>query len=185
MIKGYLSNLVYFILQSWVGKVPEYPHPVASSISSRILVELGMVTAIMAAAAAVVGGFLAGAVLAAAKFVFNTTVYFVWPIVLPLLKLSLGIIYGILETIWNRFADGFYEGGIFYRLKSFYTMAGFAASLEVLKPVGALVLLMVLIIRFTMSSKPRNFRKWVIHSFFSIYFINLSSLSFNFFFFFF
>ncbi|RVX00769.1 putative inactive ATP-dependent zinc metalloprotease FTSHI 1, chloroplastic [Vitis vinifera] len=46
---------------SWVGKLPEFPHPVASSISSRMMVELGMVTAVMAAAAVVVGGFLASA----------------------------------------------------------------------------------------------------------------------------
>ncbi|KAK6158444.1 hypothetical protein DH2020_005758 [Rehmannia glutinosa] len=41
----------------WVGKLPDYPHPVASKISSRMMVELGVLTAAMVAAAVVVGGF--------------------------------------------------------------------------------------------------------------------------------
>ncbi|PPS06884.1 hypothetical protein GOBAR_AA13767 [Gossypium barbadense] len=54
-------------MTSWVGKIPEYPHPVASSISSRVMVELGMVTAVITAAAVLVVGFLAAAALSNGK----------------------------------------------------------------------------------------------------------------------
>ncbi|XVF12947.1 hypothetical protein REPUB_Repub08aG0164200 [Reevesia pubescens] len=147
-------------MTSWVGKVPEYPHPVASSISSRVMVELGMVTAVMAAAAVVVGGFLAAAVFAVTSFVFVTTVYVVWPIAKPFVKLFLGIIFSILERVWDNLVDVFSEGGIFSKLFEFYTFGGVSASFEMLKPITVVLLTMVLLVRFTLSRRPKNFRKW-------------------------
>ncbi|XP_059645162.1 probable inactive ATP-dependent zinc metalloprotease FTSHI 1, chloroplastic [Cornus florida] len=145
---------------SWVGKSPEYPHPVASSISSRMMVELGMVTAVMAAAAAIVGGFLASAVFAMTSFIFATVVYVVWPMAKPFFKLFFGIVFGILERVWENFADIFGDGGIFSKLYEVYTFGGVSASLEMLKPIMAVFLTMVLLVRFTLSRRPKNFRKW-------------------------
>ncbi|PKI77898.1 hypothetical protein CRG98_001690, partial [Punica granatum] len=145
---------------SWVGKLPEYPHPVASSISSRMMVELGMVTAVMAAAAVIVGGFLASAVFAVTSFVFVSTVYVAWPIAKPFLKLFLGLIFGILERVWDNLVDIFSDGGIFSKLYEFYTFGGVSASLEMLKPITLVLLTMVLLVRFTLSRRPKNFRKW-------------------------
>lgn len=147
-------------MTSWVGKVPEYPHPVASSISSRMMVELGMVTAVMVAAAVVVGGLLASALFAITSFVFVTTSYVVWPIAKPFIKLFLGLISGILERFWDNIVDFFGDGGIFSKLYEFYTFGGVSASLEMLKPIMLVVLTMVLLVRFTLSRRPKNFRKW-------------------------
>ncbi|XP_031280931.1 probable inactive ATP-dependent zinc metalloprotease FTSHI 1, chloroplastic [Pistacia vera] len=147
-------------MTSWVGKLPEYPHPVASSISSRMMVELGMVTAIIAAAAAVVGGFLASAVFAATSFIFATTVYVVWPIVKPFVNLFLGLISRILERVQENLFDLSSEGGIFTRLSDLYSYGGVSASLEMLKPIILVLLTMVLLVRFTLSRRPKNFRKW-------------------------
>lgn len=153
---------MYLSLQSWVGRLPEYPHPVASSISSRMMVELGMVTAVMAAAAVMVGGFLASAVFAVTSFIFATTVYVAWPIAKPFLKLFLGLISGILERIWDNLVDIFSDGGVFSKIYEFYTFGGVSASLEMLKPITLVLLTMVLLVRFTLSRRPKNFRKWVI-----------------------
>ncbi|KAJ0106240.1 hypothetical protein Patl1_17504 [Pistacia atlantica] len=147
-------------MTSWVGKLPEYPHPVASSISSRMMVELGMVTAIIAAAAAVVGGFLASAVFAATSFIFATTVYVVWPIVKPFVNLFLGLISSILERVQENLFDLSSEGGIFTRLSDLYSYGGVSASLEMLKPIILVLFTMVLLVRFTLSRRPKNFRKW-------------------------
>ncbi|KAI4326809.1 hypothetical protein L6164_019340 [Bauhinia variegata] len=145
---------------SLVGKLPEYPHPVASSISSRMMVELAMVTGVVAAAAVVVGGFLASALFAVTSFIFVTSVYVVWPMVKPVLKLFFGVVFGILERIWDNVFDFFSDGGIFFKLYQFYTYGGVSASLEVLKPIMLVVLTMVLLVRFTLSRRPKNFRKW-------------------------
>ncbi|KAK6947929.1 ATPase, AAA-type, core [Dillenia turbinata] len=145
---------------SWIGKLPEYPHPIASSISSRMMVEFGMVTVAMVAAAVVVGGFLASAVFAATSFVFVTTVYIAWPLVRPFIKLFFGLSFGILERIWVYIVDLFSDGGIFSKLSEFYTFGGVSASLEMLKPIMVVLLTMVLLVRFTLSRRPKNFRKW-------------------------
>ncbi|KAM7278791.1 hypothetical protein ACFE04_005925 [Oxalis oulophora] len=147
-------------MMSMVGKMPESPNPVASSISSRVMVELGMLTAVMAAAAVVVGGFLASALFAVTSFAFVTTVYVVWPIVKPFLNLFLGIIFGILERFWDNVVDVFTDGGFFSKLYEYYTFGGLSSSLEMLKPISLVVLTMVVLIRFTLSRRPKNFRKW-------------------------
>lgn len=155
------SSMSVFVLQSWVGKLPDYPHPVASSISSRMMVELGMVTAVMAAAAAIVGGFLASAVFAVTSFIFAATVYVVWPIVKPFVNLILGVVSGIFERVQENLVDLSSEGGIFTRLSDLYSYGGISASLEVLKPIILVLVIMVLLVRFTLSRRPKNFRKWV------------------------
>lgn len=125
------------------------------------MVELGVVTALMAAAAVVVGGFLASAVFAVSSFVFVSTVYVVWPIVKPFIRFFLGLIFGILERVWENIVDFFSDGGIFSKLYEFYTFGGVSASLEMLKPISIVLLTMVLLVRFTLSRRPKNFRKWV------------------------
>lgn len=148
------------MMTSWVGKVTDFPNPVASSISSRVMVELGMVSAVIAAAAAVVGGFLASAVFAVTSFAFVTTVYVVWPIVKPFLKLFIGVFVGAIERSWEYIADVLADGGIFSRISDFYTFGGMSSSVEMLKPILLVVMTMVLLVRFTLSRRPKNFRKW-------------------------
>ncbi|KAK7251442.1 hypothetical protein RIF29_34641 [Crotalaria pallida] len=145
---------------SWVGKLPEYPHPVASSISSRMVVELTVLTVIVGLAAILVGGFLAAAVFAATSLVFVTTVHIAWPIAKPFLKLFFGIVFAILERLWDGIVDFFSYGGIFSKFYEIYTFGGISASLQALKPIMFVVVTMVLLIRFTLSRRPKNFRKW-------------------------
>jgi ATP-dependent metalloprotease FtsH len=119
-----------------------------------------MVTAVIAAAAVVVGGFLASAVFAVTSFAFVTTVYVVWPIAKPFLKLFVGVFLGVLEKSWDYIVDVLADGGIFSRISDFYTFGGVASSLEMLKPILLVVMTMVLLVRFTLSRRPKNFRKW-------------------------
>ncbi|KAF6140822.1 hypothetical protein GIB67_042235 [Kingdonia uniflora] len=144
---------------SYVG-TPEYPHPVASSISSRMIVELGVLTALMVSAAAVVGGFLASAVFTVTTFLYGVAVYVVLPLARPIFKLTLGLISGILERIWDNLIDIFSDGGFFSKLNQLYTFGGVSASLEMAKPIMLVFFTMVLLIRFTLSRRPKNFKKW-------------------------
>lgn len=131
------------------------------------MVELGVLTAAMAAAAVVVGGFLASAVFAVTSFVFATAVYVIWPVTKPFIKLFLGLIFGILERVWENLADFLGDGGITSKLYEVYTFGGVSASIEMLKPIMLVFLTMLLLVRFTLSRRPKNFRKWVsIASFF-------------------
>ncbi|CAL9187199.1 probable inactive ATP-dependent zinc metalloprotease FTSHI 1, chloroplastic isoform X2 [Musa acuminata AAA Group] len=145
---------------SYVGKSLEYPHPVASSISSRVMVELAMATALIAAAAAVIVGFVASAAFAITSFLYAATIYFVWPLSRPFVKLVLGIVSSIAERMWENVVDIFSEGGFFSKIYEFYTFGGVSASLVMLKPIMLVLITMVLLVRFTLSRRPKNFRKW-------------------------
>lgn len=153
---------IKFHVQSSISKLHEYPHPVASSITSRFLVELGMVTAVIAAAAAVIAGFAASAAFAVTSFLYAATAYVIWPLSKPVMKLALGIISSIAERIWENILDLFTEGGFFSRMYGFYTYGGVSASLQMLKPIMLVLVTMVLLVRFTLSRRPKNYRKWVI-----------------------
>lgn len=122
-------------------------------------------TVVMATVAVVIGGFLASAAFAVTAFIFTATTYVVWPIIRPLAKLFLGIVFGILERVWDNLVDIFSDGGIFSKLYEFYTFGGLSASLEMMKPITLVLLTMVLLVRFTLSRRPKNFRKWVMSLF--------------------
>ncbi|KAK1302473.1 ATP-dependent zinc metalloprotease FtsH [Acorus calamus] len=144
----------------YVGKLPQYPQPIASSISSRVMVELGMVTALIAASTAVIGGLVASAAFAATSFLYTVTVYVVWPVSKPFVKIALGIVYNIAERIWDYTGDIFGEGGLSTKFSEFYKYGGVSASLEMLKPIMLVLVIMVLLVRFTLSRRPKNFKKW-------------------------
>lgn len=149
-------------MQSYVRKLFDYPHPVASSISSRIMVELAMVTSLIVAAAALMGSFMASAVFAVSSFVFATVTYIVWPLFRPLFNLILGMVTGVAERFWDYIVDLFADGRITAKFYEIYTFGGVSASLEMLKPIVLVLLIMVLLVRFTLSRRPKNFRKWVL-----------------------
>lgn len=151
-------------MQSYVGKLPEYPHPVASSISSRVMVELGMITALIAAAGALVAGFMAAAVFAATSFLYAITFYVAWPLARPFFKLALGILSNISEKIGEYFFDMSGEGGSFSKIHELYTFGGISANLKILQPIVLVLVTMVFLLRFTLSRRPKNFRKWVVPS---------------------
>ncbi|PIA34763.1 hypothetical protein AQUCO_03700199v1 [Aquilegia coerulea] len=145
---------------SYVGKLPQYPHPVASSISSRMMVELGMLTAFMVAAAVIVGGFLASAVFAVTSLVFFAIVKVAWPLAEPILNLGFSLISFILDRIGDILNFIFSGGGMFSNFSDFYTFGGLSASLELFTPIALVFGTMVFLIRFTLSRRPKNFRKW-------------------------
>ncbi|KAI0516063.1 hypothetical protein KFK09_008735 [Dendrobium nobile] len=147
-------------MMSYVGKLEEYPHPVASSISCRIMVEFGMLTALMAAFAVVIAGFMASAAFAVTSFFYAATVYVLWPLVRPFLMLALGIFSNVAEWIWEYIIDMYSDGGFLSKIYELYTFGGVSASLEVLKPILLVFVTMVLLVRFTLSRRPKNFRKW-------------------------
>ncbi|KAL0329935.1 UNVERIFIED_CONTAM: putative inactive ATP-dependent zinc metalloprotease FTSHI 1, chloroplastic [Sesamum radiatum] len=107
-----------------------------------------------------VGGFLASAVFAVTSFVFAVAAYVVWPVVKPFLKLILGLIFGALERIWENLADFLGDEGLRSKLYEVYAFGGVSASIEMLKPILLVFLTMVLLVRFTLSRRPKNFRKW-------------------------
>ncbi|KAD5802747.1 hypothetical protein E3N88_14107 [Mikania micrantha] len=143
------------------GKVPQYPNPVASSsISSRVMVELGAVTAAIAAAAVVVGGFLASAAFAVTSFIYVGTVYAIWPIAKSFLTVPLEVVVGVLERMGDVILDMFIYGGISSKFYELYTFGIFSSAFKIARPMLLVGVCMVILLRFTLSRRPKNFRKW-------------------------
>ncbi|RAL50987.1 hypothetical protein DM860_005343 [Cuscuta australis] len=144
---------------SYVGRLPEHCLPVASKISTRLIGQLGMLTALMTLAAVIAYGFLASALLAMTSFACVVAVYVVWPVAKPFVKFFSGIIFDVLERVWDKIYDAF-AVGVFAKLHQLYTFGGISASLRLLKPILFVFITMVLLVRFTLSRRPKNFRKW-------------------------
>ncbi|XP_071730660.1 probable inactive ATP-dependent zinc metalloprotease FTSHI 1, chloroplastic isoform X2 [Rutidosis leptorrhynchoides] len=143
-----------------VGNVPQYPNPVASAISSRLMVELGAITAATAAAAVVVGGFLASAAFAATSFVYVGTTYVIWPIAKSFLTVPLEVLVGVLERMGDVILDMFIYGGITSKFSELYSFGVFSSAFKIARPMLLVVVCMVILLRFTLSRRPKNFRKW-------------------------
>lgn len=144
--------------------MPQYPNPVASTISSRLLVELGSVTAAIAAAAVVVGGFLASAAVAVTSFVYVGTVYAIWPIAKSFLTVPLEVAVGVLERMGDVILDMFIYGGITSKFNEMYSFGIFSSAFKIAGPMLLVGICMVILLRFTLSRRPKNFRKWVRHA---------------------
>ncbi|KAL5052834.1 hypothetical protein RYX36_033516 [Vicia faba] len=147
-------------ITSWVGTMSEYPHPVASFISSRVVAELGAVTVVVGLAAMLVGGFLSAAVFAVTSFIFAVTAYVAWPIAKPFLKVFLGVAVTMMDRVWDRVFDFFMDGGFVSKMYEIFTFGGLSSSVQIMRITLPIVVGMVLLVRFTLSRKPKNFRKW-------------------------
>ncbi|CAK8579351.1 unnamed protein product [Lathyrus sativus] len=147
-------------ITSWVGKVSDYPHPVASSISSRVVAELGAVTAVVGSAAILVGGFLSAAVFVVTSFIFAATSYVVWPLAKPILKIFLGVALSMMDSVRDRVLDLIVDGGLLSKIYELFTFGGLSSTLQILAIALPIGVGMVLLVRFTLSRKPKNFRKW-------------------------
>ncbi|GAB2296512.1 Probable inactive ATP-dependent zinc metalloprotease FTSHI 1, chloroplastic [Dionaea muscipula] len=139
-------------------KLPDYPNPVASSISSRMMIELGMVTAAMAAAALIVGGYLASAVFAVTSLIFVSAVLVVWPVAKSFFSIFLGVILSIVDIVWDNLLDIF--SGVSARIFAFSVAADVSTNLQILSAVMVVFMIMTVLLRFTLSRRSRNIRHW-------------------------
>lgn len=151
-------------LRAWVAKLPEYPHPVASSITGRVIVELGVLTAGIAVAAAVIGGFLASAVYVVTSFLFAVAVNYIWPIFKPFVLSLSSLLYNVLEIIGENivdmFTDVFTTQRIRTKLSEIFIFSGVFASLPLLTLIMGVLLTMCFILRYTISRRPKDFKRW-------------------------
>ncbi|XP_024996528.1 probable inactive ATP-dependent zinc metalloprotease FTSHI 1, chloroplastic [Cynara cardunculus var. scolymus] len=145
---------------AWMEKLPQYPTSVASSISSRLMVELGAVTAAIAAAAVIVGGFLASSAFAVTSFIYAGTVYVIWPMTKSFLTVPLQVLVGVLERVGDVILDMIIYGGISSKLSELYSFGFFSSIFKASRPILVIGLGMVILLRFTLSRRPKNFRKW-------------------------
>ncbi|KAJ3701842.1 hypothetical protein LUZ61_005547 [Rhynchospora tenuis] len=145
---------------SFVRNIPEVRHPVACAVSSRFAVELATLTTIIAAATSLIGTFAASAAFGVVTFFYAIMVRIVWPLARPFVRILANIWTVVLDWAWDLLLDTFGKGGIIKRIYKHYEYGGWSAGLETLKPVAIVFVIMMILVRFTLSRRPKNFRKW-------------------------
>ncbi|GKF77873.1 hypothetical protein Tco_0230343, partial [Tanacetum coccineum] len=111
------------------------------------MVELGEVTAAIAAAVfVVVSGFFASAAFAVA----------------------------IVHVLPSHFSllDLFLYGGISSKFNELYTFGVFSSAFKIARPMLLAGVCMVILLCFSLSRRPKNFRKWLRYVFISFYLIS-------------
>lgn len=151
------------LLTPYIVPPPVMPHPVASSISSRVMIELTMITSVVTAAAFTVGGLLSAMVFAVTGLLAVIAIDFVWPLVFSLLKVVTVLLVSCVEKVWNILVRVVTMGGILGRypeISVFLASGGSWALLQAAFCIVITIMAMTVIMRFTLARKPKDFRKW-------------------------
>lgn len=151
------------LLTPYVVPPSVMPHPVASSISSRVMIELTMITSVVTAAAFMVGGLLSAMVFAVTGLLAVIAIDFVWPLVFSLLKAVSVLFLMCAKEVWNILVTVGSMGGLLGRypkISVFLASGGFWAMLQAAFYIVIIILAMTVLIRFTIVRRPKDFRKW-------------------------
>ncbi|KAL3680757.1 hypothetical protein R1sor_023713 [Riccia sorocarpa] len=148
----------------YVAHLPNAPHPAASSISARLVMEVGVLVSIISATAAVVGSFMARMGLSAMGALRYTVVNIIWPLMLPLLRPVYNLAVTILGGIWNVFvAVVTGQRGPGWLVAEAYRMWKSGVLLSSARTLGAIVFVVVAmaaLAKFTLTRRPKDFTKW-------------------------
>jgi hypothetical protein len=120
-------------LQPYVVPPPVMPHPVASSISSRVMIELTMITSVVTAAAFTVGGLVSAMVFAVTGLLAVIAIDFVWPLAFSLLKVVAVLLLRCVKKAWTILARVGSIGGFLGRYPEasvFLASGGFWALIQ-------------------------------------------------------
>ncbi|GAB2230336.1 hypothetical protein Drorol1_Dr00014598 [Drosera rotundifolia] len=156
---------------SLTGRLPEYPNPVASSISSKMMIELGIITAVIAAAAVIVGAYLGTVLLVVMGSVFILSVFLVWPVANSVFTILSGVVHSAAGAAWQNLMDIFggvlsqiSEWSILTQISAFFSAADLFSNLwgnlmGLLLVVGVYVTLVV-VFRYALARRSKNMRHW-------------------------
>lgn len=151
------------LLTPYVVPPPVMPHPVASSISSRVMIELTMITSVVTAAAFTVGGLVSAMVFAVTGLLAVIAIDFVWPLAFSLLKVVAVLLLRCVKKAWTILARVGSIGGFLGRYPEasvFLASGGFWALIQAIFFIVVVIIAMAVLIRFTLIRRPKDFRKW-------------------------
>lgn len=150
------------VLTPYVVPPSVMPHSVASSISSRVMIELTMITSVITAVAFTVGGLVSAMVFAVTGLLSVIAVNFVWPVAFSLLEVVAVLLLRCAETAWRMLArvGSMNPLGNFPKASAFLASGGFWALLQAVFFIVVIIITMAVLIRFTLIRRPKDFRKW-------------------------
>lgn len=159
------NMLVCHVLQPYVVRPPSTPHPAASSISARLVIEMGVLVSIISATVAALGGFIARIALSAAGALRYMAVNVLWPLVLPILRPVYTLTVNIAGGLWDLLVAVLTgQKGPGWLVAEGYRMWKSGVILSSARTLGAIVFVIVAmaaLAKFTLTRRPKDFTKWV------------------------
>ncbi|KAH9304112.1 hypothetical protein KI387_008516, partial [Taxus chinensis] len=145
------------ILTPYVAPPPAWPHPVASSISSRVLIELSMLTSVISAIPFAVGSLLSQMVFTVIILVAFLIITIVYPIAYYLAVLVANLFRRYVPSLLLILTGGLKN--LFAIMKYFIT-DDFKALVQTAGIMVFVIACMTALIRFTLIRKPKDMRNW-------------------------
>lgn len=165
MVTLLTSFVPSFLLQPYVLRPSSVPHPVASSISARLVSELGVFVGITSALAMAAGGVAVNvsvSVFSAGRFL---VVQVVWPFVHPLLRpfatLATNIVGGTWNVVVAVFSGRKGPGWLVAEAIRLYKTGVLFTSVRTLGAILFVLIAMAALAKFTLTRRPKDFTKWV------------------------
>ncbi|KAL2621719.1 hypothetical protein R1flu_001924 [Riccia fluitans] len=148
----------------YVQHLPSAPHPAASSISARLVMEVGVVVSIISATAAAVGSIIARVGLSVLGALRYTAMNFIWPLILPVLRPVYNLAFKIAVGTWGAFvAVVTGQKGPGWLVAEGYRMWKSGVLLSSARTLGAIIFVLVAmaaLAKFTLTRRPKDFTKW-------------------------
>ncbi|BBN13165.1 hypothetical protein MPTK1_6g01370 [Marchantia polymorpha subsp. ruderalis] len=152
------------IFTPYVLRPSSVPHPAASSISARLVMELGVVVTILTATGAALGGVIARLGIAALGATRYVVVSIVWPLALPVLRPVYTVSVGIAGGMWGILVAVFSgQKGPGWVVAEAYRMWKSGVLLSSARTLGAIffvLIAMAALAKFTLTRRPKDFTKW-------------------------
>ncbi|XP_057854077.2 probable inactive ATP-dependent zinc metalloprotease FTSHI 1, chloroplastic isoform X1 [Cryptomeria japonica] len=145
------------ILTPYVVPPPAMPHPVGSSISSRLMVELTMLTSVITAFAFAAGGLLSAMVYSVTSLVAVLSIYTILPLVISVVVFVASILGRVLQTPLYILFLGLKR---LFAVVSYIFTSDFKSMMQTAGIMIFVVAAMTAIIRFTLIRRPRDMKNW-------------------------
>ncbi|KAJ7558552.1 hypothetical protein O6H91_04G045700 [Diphasiastrum complanatum] len=150
--------------EPYVMPPPSAPHPVAASISGRIMLELTVVASLVTAAAFALGGLASIVVFTVTSFVTVLVLHVLWPLFSPLIS-QIG---KLIQGFWNMSVSlligtrGGKKGllGVIYELYQLVTAGDLLTSTRTIGAIVFVLVAMAALAKFTLTRRPKDFTKW-------------------------
>jgi hypothetical protein len=153
----------------YVEPPPATPHPAASSISGRVVLELSVVASLVGAAAFAVGGMASVLLFTLTGTLSVLLLRVLWPLAAPLVNPVLGLVLDIARATGNVIL-GVLTGGavgskglpaLFSDGYRYLTSGALFSSARTLGAIIFVLVAMAALAKFTLTRRPKDFTKWV------------------------
>ncbi|KAH9568473.1 hypothetical protein CY35_03G078700 [Sphagnum magellanicum] len=152
----------------YVEPPPATPHPAASSISGRVVLELSVVASLVGAAAFAVGGMASVLLFTLTGTLSVLLLRVLWPLAAPLVNPVLGLVLDIARATGNVIL-GVLSGGavgskglpaLFSDGYRYLTSGALFSSARTLGAIIFVLVAMAALAKFTLTRRPKDFTKW-------------------------